>query len=80
MCEVGAIEDIAFLNDICDRLGMDTISAGNLVGLTIEAVRQGRVAGAVDYGDVDAIARLLHMIAHRELLLQFLEQFHFLLI
>jgi aldehyde:ferredoxin oxidoreductase len=65
LCEVGAIEDIAFLNDICDRLGMDTITAGNLVGLTIEAVRQGRVAGAVDYGDVDAIAQLLHDIAAR---------------
>jgi aldehyde:ferredoxin oxidoreductase len=37
LCEVDSIEDIAYLNDICDRLGMDTISAGNLVGLAIEA-------------------------------------------
>jgi aldehyde:ferredoxin oxidoreductase len=41
LCEIDSIEEIAYLNDICDRLGMDTISAGNLAALTIEASRQG---------------------------------------
>jgi aldehyde:ferredoxin oxidoreductase len=45
---------------------MDTITAGNLCAFTIEAVRRGRVDYPVDYGDVDAIADLLHRIARRE--------------
>jgi aldehyde:ferredoxin oxidoreductase len=66
LCMINSIEEIAYLNDICDRLGMDTISAGNLCGLTIEAVRQGKVQYDVDYGHVDAIAGLLRQIAKRE--------------
>ena len=52
------------LNDLCDRLGMDTISAGNLAAITIEAARQGRIDAALDYGEVDAIAQLLSDIAY----------------
>ncbi|RJQ66015.1 MAG: aldehyde:ferredoxin oxidoreductase [Desulfobacteraceae bacterium] len=66
LCEIDRIEEIIHLNDICDRLGMDTISAGNLAGLTIEAVRQGKVDYPIDYGDVDAIARLLADITARK--------------
>lgn len=66
LCEIQTIEEIMYLNDICDRLGMDTITAGNLAGLTIEAVRQQRVDYAIDYGDTEAIARLLHDIASRK--------------
>ncbi|MFC1821751.1 aldehyde ferredoxin oxidoreductase family protein [Thermodesulfobacteriota bacterium] len=66
LCLVDSIEEIAYLNDICDRLGMDTITAGNLCAFTIEAARQGKVDYPIDYGDVDAIADLLHKIAGRE--------------
>lgn len=66
LCCIDRIDEIAHLNDICDRLGMDTITAGNLCAFTIEAVRRGRVDYPVDYGDVDAIADLLHRIARRE--------------
>ncbi len=66
LCEIDSIEEIIFLNDLCDRLGMDTISAGNLAGLTIEAARQGRIAYRIDYGDVDAIAQLIADIAARK--------------
>jgi aldehyde:ferredoxin oxidoreductase len=44
---------------------MDTITAGNLVGLTIEASRQGKIDHNIDYGEVDAIAELLEDIAAR---------------
>ncbi len=66
LCLVDRIEEIAYLNDICDRLGMDTITAGNLCAFTIEAVRRGKIDYAIDYGDVDAIAGLLNLIARRE--------------
>jgi len=65
LCLVDSIEEIAYLNDICDRLGMDTISAGNLCGFTIEASRRKKIDFNVDYGDVDAIAELLNKIARR---------------
>jgi aldehyde:ferredoxin oxidoreductase len=66
LCLIDSIEEIAYLNDICDRLGMDTITAGNLCGLTIEAARGGKIDYKIDYGDVDAIAELLKKIAGRE--------------
>ncbi len=66
LCLVEEIEEIAFLNDICDRLGLDTISAGNLCAFTIEAARRGKIDYPIDYGEVDNIAALLKKIAFRE--------------
>ncbi len=65
LCEISSIEEIAYLNDLCDRLGMDTITAGNLAGLTIEAARRGNINHLIDYGQVDAVARLLEDMAYR---------------
>jgi len=66
LCEIDSIEEIIYLNDICDRLGMDTITGGNLCGLTIEAARRGKIDYEIDYGQVDAIAGLLKKIAFRK--------------
>ncbi len=65
LCEIDNIEDILYLNDLCDRLGMDTITAGNLAGLAIEAARQGRIELQLDYGNTEAVADLLRDIAYR---------------
>ena len=66
LCLIDSLEEIAYLNDICDRLGIDTITAGNLCGFAIEASRRGKIDYQIDYGEVDAIADLLHKIARRE--------------
>jgi aldehyde:ferredoxin oxidoreductase len=66
LCLIDSIEEIAYLNDICDRLGMDTISAGNLCAFAIEASRRGKIDYKIDYGEVDAIAQLLQKISRRE--------------
>ncbi|MBN2809309.1 MAG: aldehyde ferredoxin oxidoreductase family protein [Deltaproteobacteria bacterium] len=66
LCQINNIAEIAYLNDICDRLGMDTITAGNLCAFTIEAVRRGRIKYPIAYGKVDAIATLLQMIAEKQ--------------
>ncbi|SFM89962.1 aldehyde ferredoxin oxidoreductase family protein [Thermodesulforhabdus norvegica] len=66
LCMIDSIEEIAYLNDICDRLGLDTITAGNLVAFTIEASRRGKIGESIDYGDVDKIASLLEKIAYRK--------------
>jgi aldehyde:ferredoxin oxidoreductase len=66
LCLIRGIEDILYLNDICDRLGLDTITAGNLAGLAIEASRRGKITDKLEYGDVAAVADLLQKIARRE--------------
>ncbi|MBC2704665.1 aldehyde ferredoxin oxidoreductase family protein [Desulfobacula sp.] len=66
LCLVDSIEEIAFFHVLCDRLGMDTITAGNLCAFAIEAVKRGRVDIDIDYGDVHGIEKLLHMIAKRQ--------------
>jgi aldehyde:ferredoxin oxidoreductase len=66
LCLIESIEEIAYLNDICDRLGMDTITAGNLCAFTIEAAKRGKVNYQINYGEVDAIAELLQQTARRE--------------
>jgi aldehyde:ferredoxin oxidoreductase len=66
LCLIDSIEEIAYLNDICDRLGMDTISAGNLCAFAIEAFKRGKIDHPIEYGEVDAIADLLRMISKRE--------------
>lgn len=66
LCLINQIEEIIYLNNICDHLGMDTITAGNLCAFSIEAARRGKIDYAIDYGDVDAIARLLEMIVKKE--------------
>ncbi|MFC1868173.1 aldehyde ferredoxin oxidoreductase family protein [Thermodesulfobacteriota bacterium] len=65
LCEVDSIEEIAHLNDICDRLGLDTITAGNLVAFAIEGSGQKKVDYDIDYNQVDKIAKLLEDIAYR---------------
>lgn len=66
LCLIKDITDILYLNDICDRLGIDTITAGNLAGLAIEASKRGKISEKIAYGDVPAIASLLSQIAYRQ--------------
>jgi len=60
------IREILYLNDICNRLGMDTITAGNLSGFTIEASHRKDIGVKLDYGDVDGIAALLRDTVKKE--------------
>ena len=66
LCLIDDIREIMYLNDICDRLGMDTITAGNLASFAIEAAKRRAIGEKIDYGDVDNIADLLNKIARRE--------------
>ncbi|GAB4274753.1 MAG: aldehyde ferredoxin oxidoreductase family protein [Deferrisomatales bacterium] len=65
LCLIESIEEIAYLNDLCDRLGVDTITAGNLVALAMEAGARGTLAEAPRFGDPDGAAALLEDIAAR---------------
>jgi aldehyde:ferredoxin oxidoreductase len=66
LCMVHEIEEIAYLNDVCDRLGMDTISAGSLCAFAMEASEMGRIKERIKWGDVDKVAELLHDISSKK--------------
>ena len=66
LCEITDIQEIVYLNDLCDRLGIDTMSGGNLAAFAIEAVRLGRIKGPWQYGDADGVAALLKDIAFKK--------------
>jgi len=66
ICEIVDFPQVMRMNDICDRLGLDTMTAGNLCGLAMEARRQGRIELDLDFGDADGAAELLERIARRE--------------
>ncbi len=66
LCMVHEIEEIAYLNDLCDRLGMDTISGGSLCAFAMEASEKGRIQEKIGWGDVDKVANLLNDIAYRK--------------
>lgn len=64
LCCISDLAEILHLNDLCDRLGMDTITAGNLAAFTIEAVLRGKVETNLGYGDASGVASLLEDIAN----------------
>ncbi len=64
-CLVRHARDIADLNELCNRLGLDTMSGGNLAAAAIKAKEAGRLATGPSAGDTEAIAQLLSDIATR---------------
>lgn len=66
LCMVDQIEEIVYLNDLCDRMGLDTMSSGNLAAFAIEARRRGKIDLEIDYNQPDQIAALLKKIVLRQ--------------
>ncbi len=67
-CEVDDIEAVAKANEICDRLGLDTISAGITIAWAMEAYEKGLLETDLDlkFGNSEAMLETLKMIAHKE--------------
>lgn len=63
---IDSLEEVAWLNDLCDRLGLDTMSAGNLSGLAIEARRRGKIDFEIDYNQPDRVAEFYRLLAKAE--------------
>ncbi len=65
LCLVQQIEDIIYLNHLCDDLGIDTITGGNLVAFAMLASEEGAIEEQIEFGDVDAISEILQQVAYR---------------
>jgi aldehyde:ferredoxin oxidoreductase len=59
-------EAIAYLIDLCNEYGMDTIELGHAFSTTMEAYEKGIIEEKLDWGDADAMIELTHKIAMRE--------------
>ena len=67
LCDVGDLREIIKLNDCCDRLGLDTMHAGNVLGLLMEATSRGKLAPPyrLAWGDTPGMLGALEGIASR---------------
>jgi aldehyde:ferredoxin oxidoreductase len=69
---LGDIEDIARANQLCDELGLDTISAGGSIAWAMECYEKGILneeqTGGLDlrFGNAEAVFVLIERIARRE--------------
>jgi aldehyde:ferredoxin oxidoreductase len=70
-CVLKTIEDVAYANYLCDELGIDTISAGVVIGWAIECFQKGiltreEIGRDIDFSDLETVIFLLEKIARRE--------------
>ncbi len=69
---ISDLREITRLGEACDRYGMDTISAGNTIGLAFHLFEQGLITtedtGGLElkWGDTDTVHKLLDMTARGE--------------
>jgi aldehyde:ferredoxin oxidoreductase len=67
-----SIEDVAYICNICNELGMDTISLGGVLGFTIEAFEKGIISkkdlnnNSIGWGKPKELAKLIEEIAYRK--------------
>ncbi|MDO8302721.1 MAG: aldehyde ferredoxin oxidoreductase C-terminal domain-containing protein, partial [Sedimentisphaerales bacterium] len=61
---IEGLEEVAWLNVVCDHLGLDTMSAGNISAFAVEAFKRGKIDFEIDYNQPDRIAELFDLIAH----------------
>jgi len=63
-CGINDLEWIAFANDLCNLLGIDTISVGSTIGCAMELVQKGALEHSLKFGDTTGILELIEDIAH----------------
>src|SRR5205807_2556141 len=67
LCGVGDRDAVLRAAHLCDRLGLDTISAGASIAFAMECAERGLLdAPGLRFGDADAVLTLLGRIARRE--------------
>jgi aldehyde:ferredoxin oxidoreductase len=72
LCDVGDLKATLKANDTCDRLGMDTVSAGVSIAFAMEAYQNGLISDAdldgldLNWGSAGTLDPLLGRIARRE--------------
>ena len=66
LCLIRSLEEILNVNDVCNRLGLDTVSAGNVIAFAMKASQDGRLDLNLPFGDTIRTEELLQGIAYRD--------------
>ena len=71
-CGIGSIKTVAKANKLCDDLGLDTLSTGNVIAFAMECYERGLIdikdTGGIEirFGDQEVVLELIEKIAYRE--------------
>ena len=62
------LNSIALINQLCNMYGLDTISTGNVIAFTIEAIEKGLIntENPLHWGDAKAIVNVVKAIVYRK--------------
>ena len=71
MCLISNVEAIAYLNHICNIMGVDTISTGCTIAFALDCYEKGiltedEVGFPLEWGDTEAIIRLTNLMCENE--------------
>lgn len=65
-CGIDDLKAIIQFNNMCDNLGIDTISAGNVTAFAMELTEKGIKDFGLRFGDVNAYLKVPNLIAKKE--------------
>ncbi|MBN2204594.1 MAG: aldehyde ferredoxin oxidoreductase family protein [Thermoleophilia bacterium] len=65
-CGIDDIDALMKFNELCDELGLDTISTGSVVGLAMDLTEQGINDFGLRFGEVESYVKVPELIAKRE--------------
>jgi len=71
MCLISDVEAIAYLNDLCNKMGVDTISTGCTISFALDCYEHGiiteeDVGFPIEWGYAESIVKLTRLICERE--------------
>ncbi len=66
LCLISSLEEILYLNDLCNRLGLDTVSTGNVIAFAMKASQDGRLDLNLPFGDTARTEEIIRKIAYRD--------------
>lgn len=64
--EIDDLSAVAKIADLCDELGMDTITTGNVLGWAMECSDKGLIDYDIDFGDYKKAIELVKKVANRD--------------
>ncbi|MHA2247550.1 MAG: 3-hexulose-6-phosphate synthase [Candidatus Hodarchaeales archaeon] len=65
-CGISDLEIIFKANSLCNQLGLDTISCGNVIGWFMECCEKGIFSNTITFGDGQALLTLIEDITNRK--------------
>lgn len=70
ICEISDIKAVAWANELCNDLGLDTISTGSTIGFAMECYEKGFISEKdglkLSWGNAEAERELINLMAHRK--------------